>query len=204
VTMRRTLATRLAALLLLVAPAIRADEATLKAGVFDPPRAAPDFTLRGSDGSDLTLSRYRGKVVVLFFGYTHCPTVCPTTLATLAGAHKRLGTDAGDVQVVYVTVDPAHDDVKRLHDYLANVNPTFLGGTGTAEQLEAVRRDYGISSTKVDAAGFFFNHSSSVYLIDRVGTLRAMMPYGQPADFYVHDIRVLLGQSASRSAEPGS
>jgi protein SCO1/2 len=96
--MRRTLATRLAALLLLVAPAIRADEATLKAGVFDPPRAAPDFTLRGSDGSDLTLSRYRGKVVVLFFGYTHCPTVCPTTLATLAGAHKRLGTDAGAVR----------------------------------------------------------------------------------------------------------
>ncbi len=176
-----------------LATAVRTDDATLKAGTFDPPRAAPDFTLRGSDGSDLSLSRYRGKVVVLFFGYTHCPAVCPTTLATLATAHKRLGDDAKDLQIVYVTVDPDHDDVARLREYLANVNPTFRGATGTPAELEAVRRDYGVSSTKLQEG--LFNHSSSTFLIDRAGMLRAMMPYGQPPDAYVHDVRILLGAS---------
>lgn len=197
--------TTVAALLsvvLLVAPAVQAEDATLKAGVFDPPRTAPDFTLRGSDGADLTLSKHRGKVVILFFGYTHCPTVCPTTLGTLAGAKKRLGADGADVQVVYVTVDPEHDDVTRLHDYLANVDRTFLGATGTPEQLEAVRRDYGVSSSQL-AAGLF-NHSSSVYLIDRAGTLRALMPYGQTADSYVHDVRILLGQAGRGATDTGS
>ena len=175
----------------LAVPVARADDATLKAGVFDPPRKAPDFRLRGSDGTDLTLGRYQGKVVILFFGYTHCPAVCPTTLGTLARAHKQLGDDARDLQVVYVTVDPEHDDVARLRDYLANVNPTFRGATGTTDQLEAVRRDYGVSSTRLDAG--LFNHSSSTFLIDRKGVLRALMPYGQPADAYVHDVRILLG-----------
>jgi len=198
--------TTLAHLLLpavLVGTALGAEDTTLKAGVFDPPRRAPDFTLRGSDGRDLTLSRHRGKVVILFFGYTHCPTVCPTTLGTLASVHKQLGTDAADLQVVYVTVDPKHDDVARLRDYLAKVNPTFLGATGTPDELATVRRDYGVSSSAIDAGGgLFFNHSSSTYLIDGTGMLRALMPYGQPAAAYVHDIRILLGRVGR--ADPGS
>lgn len=192
--MRSTVAA-LVSVALLVASGVRAEDATLKAGVFDPPRAAPDFTLRGSDGNDLTLSRYRGKVVVLFFGYTHCPVVCPTTLATLAAAHTQLGAAAKDLQVIYVTVDPVQDDVARLRAYLANVNPTFRGATGTEAELEAVRRAYGVSSAKLDAGGF--NHSSSAYLIDRKGLLRAMMPYGQPPEAYVHDVRILLGSTGS-------
>ena len=181
--------------LVVAAPVARGDDSTLTAGTFDPPRAAPDFTLRGSDGTDLSLARYRGKVVVLFFGYTHCPAVCPTTLATLARAHKTLGDAAKDLQVVYVTVDPEHDDVARLREYLANVNPTFRGATGTPEQLEAVRRDYGVSSSKLEAG--LFNHSSSTYLIDRTGLLRALMPYGQPPEAYVHDVRILLGAGST-------
>jgi protein SCO1 len=188
----RALATLLLSALLAVA--VRADDTTLKAGTFDPPRAAPDFTLRGSDGTDLSLGRYRGKVVIVFFGYTHCPAVCPTTLATLAAAHKKLGDDAKDLQVVYVTVDPAHDDVARMREYLANMNPTFRGATGTPAELEAVRRNFGVSSTKVGEG--LFNHSSSTFLIDRAGMLRAMMPYGQPADAYVHDVRILLGRES--------
>lgn len=191
----RTLATLLLSALL--AASVGADDATLKAGTFDPPRAAPDFTLRGSDGSDLSLGRYRGKVVILFFGYTHCPAVCPTTLATLASTHKRLADDAKDLQVVYVTVDPDHDDVARLREYLANVNPTFRGATGTPAELEAVRRDYGVSATKLEEG--LFNHSSSTFLIDRAGMLRAMMPYGQPPDAYVHDVRILLGGAGGAS-----
>jgi protein SCO1/2 len=184
---------------LLLATVVRADDPALKAGVFDPPRAAPDFRLRGSDGSELTLGRYRGKVVVLFFGYTHCPQVCPTTLGTLAAARRRLGTDAADLQVVYVTVDPEHDDVGRLREYLANVDPSFVGATGTPEQLEAVRRDYGVASTML--AEGLFNHSSSTFLIDPDGVLRALMPYGQPPDAYVHDVRILRDPAAARRAD---
>lgn len=202
--MRTGPATRIAAVVLLAAAAVRADGGALKAGVFEPPRAAPDFTLRGSDGKDVSLARHRGKVVLLFFGYTHCPTVCPTTLATLARVHKDLGADSRDVQVVYVTVDPAHDDVKRLHDYLANVSPTFLGATGTDEQLEAVRREFGVFAKQMDATGSVFNHSSSVYLIDPAGMLRAMMPYGQPAESYVHDVRILLGRPGAGGTDGGA
>src|SRR5215831_8528382 len=83
----------------------------LKSGVFDPPRMAPDFSLRGSDGGEVKLMRYRDKVVALGFGYTSCPDVCPTTLAQLAEVRKRLGPLAKEFQVVYVTVDPERDSV---------------------------------------------------------------------------------------------
>src|SRR5579864_2674547 len=92
----------------------------LKAGVFNPPRAAPDFSVRGSDGTDLTLSRYRGKVVVLGFGYTSCPNVCPVTLAVLAQAHRKLGALGSQVQIIYLTVDPERDTAERLQQYLAS------------------------------------------------------------------------------------
>jgi protein SCO1/2 len=172
---------------------LAADDATLKAGVFDPPRSAPDFSLRGSDGSELSLSHYRGKVVVLGFGFSSCPEICPTTLATLAQARKKLGPQAGDVQVVYVTVDPERDDAARLRKYLAGFDPTFIGGTGTDEQLSAVRKDFGITATRKTAGdSYTFAHSSYTYLIDRKGLMRALMPYGQSADDYAHDLRILL------------
>ena len=167
--------------------------AVLKAGVFDPARIAPDFTLRGSNGSDVTLSRYRGKLVLLAFGYTSCTEVCPITLAVLARARKELAASGADLQVVYVTVDPARDSVARMHDYLANFDPSFIGGTGTERELAAVRQAYGIVATKFPAGnGYGIAHSSSVYVVDRDGGLRAMMPYGHPADDYVHDVKLLL------------
>src|SRR5262245_46514624 len=83
---------------------------------------------RGSDGKELRLDRYRGKVIILGFGFTSCPEVCPTTLAALAGARKKLGADATRVQVVYVTVAPERDDVARLRKYLSHFDPTFVGG----------------------------------------------------------------------------
>jgi protein SCO1/2 len=179
--------------LLLALCFLAADEGALKAGTFDPPRAAPDFTLRGSDGAELRLSHYRGKVVILGFGFTSCPEVCPTTLATLAQARKKLGAQADDVQVVYVTVDPERDDVTRLAKYLGSFDPTFIGGTGTDQQLAAVRKDFGIGATrKTSGDSYTFSHSSYTYLIDRQGLMRALMPYGQSPDDYAHDVRILL------------
>ncbi len=181
--------------LALLAHAARAAEGALKAGVFEPPRAAPELTLAGSDGSELTLGRYRGKVVVLAFGFTSCADVCPVTLGTLASARKQLGTDASDVQIVYVTVDPERDDAERMRAYLASFDPAFVGGTGAPERLAAVRKEYGIAAEKVKAAsGYAVTHSSFTYLIDRAGRLRALMPYGHPAEDYVHDLRILLKQ----------
>jgi protein SCO1 len=179
--------------LLLAGAGGAAETGALKAGAFSPPRQAPDFSLAGSDGTELKLSRYRGKVVLLGFGFTSCPNVCPTTLALLAQVRRQLGRDAGEVQVVYVTVDPERDDAARMRAYLAAFDPTFVGGTGRPERLAAVRKDYGVVARKVAGAGgdYSMDHSSFILLIDPQGRLRALMPYGHGPDDYVHDIRIL-------------
>lgn len=167
----------------------------LKAGVFDPPREAPAFSLQSSDGGTLELRSYRGKVVVLGFGFTSCPDVCPITLATLAQARRRLGSAASDVQIVYVTVDPERDDPARMKDYLRAFDPTFVGGTGPADRLATVRKDYGIlAEKKVKGSSYLVAHSSYTYLIDRRGRLRALMQYGRGPDDYVHDLKILLAE----------
>jgi protein SCO1 len=167
----------------------------LKAGVFEPPRQAPAFTLRGSDGQALTLERYRGKLVLLSFGFTNCAAVCPTTLATLADARKALGADAQAVQVVFVTVDPERDDATRLKAYLAAFDASFIGGAGSPAALAAMRKDYGVVANKVAmSGGYAVDHTSSIFLIDRDGKLRAMMPYGRDAKDYVHDLKWLLAR----------
>lgn len=180
------------AIALLAAPVRADDDATLKAGVFEPPRAAPDFALQGSDGKPLALSRFREKVVILGFGFTSCADVCPVTLAVLAEARKKLEAQATELQVVYVTVDPARDDAARMSEYLASFDPSFVGGTGSPEQLSAVRESYGVYARSV--ANGAYAHSSSMYLIDRNGALRGLMPFGHGSDDYVHDVRILLKQ----------
>jgi protein SCO1/2 len=167
----------------------------LKAGVFDPPRAAPEFTLQGSNGKALKLSDFRGKVVILGFGFTSCPDVCPTTLGVLGQAHKRLGAQGQDVQVLYITVDPERDTPERMHAYLQAFDASFIGGTGAADQLAAVRKEYGIQANRKQyGENYTFGHSSFIYLIDRKGLLRALMPYGHSPDDYVHDAKLLLSQ----------
>ncbi len=190
-------ALRILLLLLFTAAVSATDDAALKAGVFSPPRQAPDFSLSGSNGSELKLRSYRGKVVVVAFGFTSCPDVCPITLATLAQARKKLGAEGNELQVVYITVDPERDDAERMRTYLASFDPTFIGGTGKAERLAAVRKEYGITATR-QALGnsYLYAHSSFTYLIDREGRLRALMPYGHSADDYVHDLRILMAKQS--------
>ena len=168
----------------------------LKAGVFEPARPAPAFALRGSDGSsDVGPARYRGKVVLMSFGFTNCAAVCPTTLATLAQARKELGVAAEGMQVIFVTVDPERDDAARMKLYLAAFDPSFVGASGTAESLAAVRRSYGVSATKVaTGSSYAVDHTSSIFVIDREGRLRGMMPYGRSANDFVHDLRILLAK----------
>jgi len=171
-------------------------EQGLRAGAFEPAREAPAFSLDGSDGKKLRLRDHIGKVVVLFFGFTSCQKVCPVTLARMSEVYKKLGTAARDVQLVYVTVDPERDSPQRLRDHLAVFNPTFLGATGTSDELAAVRKDYGVVAehvvSKNKALGYEVNHSSSLYLIDRLGKVRALVPFGTPPDDIVHDLEFLL------------
>ena len=170
-----------------------AEAVALKAGTFDPPRLAPDFSLTGSNGTELRLSSHRGKVILLSFGFTSCPEVCPTTLAVLARARRMLGPQGKELQIVYVTVDPERDDPQRMRSYLAGFDPTFVGGTGSEEELAAVRKEYGVFATRKPlGSGYTVAHSSFTYLIDRHGRLRGLMPYGRTPEDYAHDVRILL------------
>ena len=179
----------------ITAPADAGARPELKAGVFSPPYMAPDFSLRGTNGSDVTLARYRGKVVLLTFGYTNCAAVCPTTLATLAQTRSSLGKAANTVQVIYVTVDPERDTAARIREFLAAFDPSFVGATGTPAALAAVRQKYGVTATKQGSGrDYAMAHTSSIFLIDRAGKLRALMPFGHNAADFVHDIKFLSAQ----------
>ncbi len=176
-------------------PAAPAAAPRLKAGVLSPVMTAPALALMGTDGQPLNLERFRGKVVLLAFGFSNCGEVCPITLATLAGARRKLGDDAArEVQVVYVTVDPERDTAGQMKKFLGAFDRSFVGGVGTRAQIDAAQKSFGISSSRsVNADGSYtIGHSSSIYMIDRAGGLRAVMPYGHPVEDFVHDLRILL------------
>lgn len=177
------------------------ETAALKSGIFEPPRLAPDFSLISSSGGEFTLSQQRGRLVVLGFGFSHCPSICPTTLANLSHAFKKLGGLATQVQVIYVTVDPERDTQERLREYMAHFNPSFVGLTGSADQLASVRQAYGIITQKeVHGDGDYeVHHSSYLYLIDHKGFLRALVPFGKTSDDIVHDIKILLREAGQAS-----
>jgi protein SCO1/2 len=170
----------------------------LRSGEYDPPATAPDFSLQGSNGAPLKLSQYRGKVVVLEFGYSHCHAVCPITLSNLAQVFRKLGPAAADVQLVFVTVDPERDSADHLRDFLKHFNPGFVGATGTPQALAPVYASYGVTVTRAApdpvTKEYDVHHNSSFYLVDREGKLRALVPFGKPPDDIVHDLQLLLAQ----------
>jgi protein SCO1/2 len=180
-------------LLLAAGVAHAADQ--LKSGTFSPPRMAPPIVQQAADGKPFSLDRQRGKVVVLEFGYTSCADVCPVSLAMLKQARERLGPLRDKLQVVFITVDPERDTAPRLQAYLAQFDPAFVGLTGSAQQMAAIRSAYGIAVTRKAVAGskddYTMGHSSYLYFIDPQGRLRALMPFGRPADDIVHDVTLL-------------
>lgn len=191
----------LSALLLLiqaVAPAATVGQSppAFRSGVLEPARPAPDFTLRAPDGTEFRLSRQRGNVVALAFGYTFCPDVCPTTLAELAAAKAKLGDDARRFTVAFITVDPERDGPERLRSYTAAFDRAFVGLTGSSEQLVAVRQAYGVVARKRVVSGtsaaYLMDHSAFVYVVDGDGRLRLMFPFGTSIENMAHDIRLLM------------
>ena len=155
-----------------------------------------DFALTDHNGKPRTLADFRGKVVVLFFGYTHCPDVCPTTLAELAEAMQRVGPEAASkVQVLFVTVDPDRDTAELLSKYVPAFNPTFLGLLGDAEATARTAKEFRILYQKQPGRtpdGYTMDHSAGTFLFDPQGRLRLYVGYGQGAAVFEHDIRELL------------
>jgi protein SCO1 len=158
---------------------------------------AKDFQLTDQNGQPRSLKDFRGKVVVVFFGYTHCPDFCPTTMAELAEAKRLLGPDGDKLQGVFVTVDPERDTGEVLKPYMANFDPTFLALRGTPEQTVAIAKDFKIYYKKVEgkAGGdYTMDHSAASYVYDTQGRLRLYVRYGGGPQALASDLRLLLKQ----------
>jgi protein SCO1/2 len=153
-----------------------------------------DFSLTDQQGARRSLSEFKGKAVALFFGYTHCPDVCPTTMAEYASAMKQLGADAAKVQVLFITVDPARDTVKVLSSYVPFFDKRFIGLTGTPDEVGKVTSQFKVVAERKPAAGgdYSIDHTAGSYLIDPQGQLRVYEPNGTPAAALAHDLVALV------------
>lgn len=160
---------------------------------------APDFVLTRGNGSSFQLSTMRGRVVLLFFGYTSCPDVCPTTLAELNQALGKLKqSDADRVQVLFVTVDPERDTPERVQEYVDHFNRNFIGLSGAESDVAKVWNDYGVFREIVEgtsAAGYLVNHTARVTMIDQEGNMRASFGFETPVDDIVHDLKIVLKEA---------
>jgi len=162
----------------------------------EPYPVASEIELTRSDGSKFRLSEMQGDVVLLFFGYTSCPDVCPTTLAELRQALSEFNEqDAQQVRVVFVTVDPERDTPERVQEYVDQFNPAFIGLSGPETSLEKIWTEYGVYREIADeqsAAGYIVNHTARVSLIDRQGNLRVSFSFDTPVADIVHDLKIVL------------
>jgi protein SCO1/2 len=156
---------------------------------------AKDIALTDHNGQPRSLKDFAGKVVVLFFGYTQCPDVCPTTMTELAEVKKLLGADGDKLQGLFVTIDPARDTPEVLKAYMGNFDPGFLALIPTPEQLPLVAKDFKIYYKKVDGktpTSYSMDHSAGSYIYDTQGRLRLYTRYGSGAGALASDIKLLL------------
>ena len=164
----------------------------------NPPLPVPDFSLETANGESFRLSDQKGKIVLLFFGYTSCPDVCPITLGTFKQVYDRLGADTQNVRFVMITADPARDTPDKVAAYAARFNPEFIGLSGSRDKLEAVWKELGVFVEKQDsgsAAGYLVSHTASVYVLDQSGRLLMTWPYGTSAIDMANDLTQILKQS---------
>jgi protein SCO1/2 len=156
---------------------------------------AKGFTLTDHTGKPRTLADFKGKAVVVFFGYTQCPDVCPTTMAEMATVMQKLGPLADQVQVLFVTLDPERDTQQLLANYVPAFDKRFIGLRGTPEQTAKTAKEFKVFYSKVpgtDPGSYTIDHTAGSYVFDRVGRLRLFIRHGQGPDPIVHDLRALL------------
>ena len=155
-----------------------------------------DFSLPDTTGQARTMADFKGRAVVLFFGYTHCPDVCPTTMAELSQALQKLGDDGKRVQVLMVTVDPARDTAPLLSEYVSAFNPSFIGlRPADTAQLAKITKDFRVYYAQVPGKApgeYTMDHTAASYVFDPQGRLRLFARDGQGVDIWVHDLKLLL------------
>ncbi len=157
-----------------------------------------ELALTGHDGKPRTLADFRGKAVVLFFGFTHCPDICPTTLADMAGVMKKLGADAARVQVLFATVDPERDTPQVLAQYVPAFNPNFLGLYGDAAATQRAAKEFRIFYEKRAGSApgaYTIDHSAQSFAFDPQGRLRLLLRHDRIAQDLADDLRTLLKAS---------
>lgn len=166
--------------------------------VLEEPEPLPDFTLAAENGP-VSLSDFRGQYVFLYFGYMYCPDFCPTTMSKLANVHRELGDDADRMQVIMVSVDPERDTLAALARYAEAFNPTFMGITGTREEIDRVGEPYGLFYQRHEgstAAGYLVDHSTRTYLIGPDGRALVAYPHDATAEAILADLRWLIDQES--------
>lgn len=192
--LRRTALLSLAGLLALAACAPR-DKPQFKSVDISGVDYAQDFALPDADGRMRSIKDFAGKAVVVFFGYTQCPDVCPTTLQEIAEAKKLLGPDGDKVQGIFITVDPARDKPEMLKAYMANFGPDFIALRGSDEQTAAVAKDFKVYYKRVEGktpGSYFMEHTAASYVYDPQGRLRLYTRYGSGAQALADDLKLLL------------
>jgi len=160
---------------------------------------AKGFSLPDTKGKTRTLTEFKGKVVAVFFGYTQCPDVCPTTLAEMAEIRQQLGADGDKLQAVFISLDPERDTPEILSAYMANFDPSFVALRPEPEQLAAVAKDFKVYYKKVDGSApgsYTMDHSAATYLYDPEGRLRLYSKYGSGTAPLMADIRLLMASPA--------
>lgn len=169
----------------------------MKGSAIDPPAPMPDFTLYSANGP-VTLSQFAGKYVILYFGFTNCPDVCPTTLAHVRDALGRLGAGAEQFQVIFISVDPARDTPELTSAYAARFHPSFLGLSGAQEEIDAVIKGYGIfvqlNEPDAESGYYSVDHTATMLVLNREGALALTWPYGLSADDLLEDMKVLVNR----------
>lgn len=159
---------------------------------------AQDFSLTDHTGKQRSLSDFKGKAVVVFFGFTHCPDVCPTTLAELAAVTQQLGPQAEKVQVLFVSVDPERDTPALLAKYVPSFDPRFLGLVGDKEATEKMAKEFKVFYQKVPGkteGSYAVDHTAGSYVFDTEGRIRLFVRHGQGTEALTHDLKILLASA---------
>lgn len=170
---------------------------TYRGSTIDPPVPAADFELSNQHGQKFRLSEQRGEIVLLFFGYSNCPDVCPLTMSNFKSIKEELGDQADKVRFIFVTVDPERDTKERLLEYVKVFDPEIVALTGSRAELEPVWKSYGVYQAKQDtgsAAGYSLDHTARTYLIDQEGNWRLTYPFEMEKADIISDVRHLINK----------
>lgn len=194
--MRKTIL--VAALIILATAACNsgaADPSQFKGTIMPAEIPAPEFTFANVDGQEVRLSDYQGKIVLLYFGYTFCPDVCPSSMTDLKLVQNKLDEAGEKIQVIMITVDPERDTPEKIAEYVGHFHPTFVGLSGTKEEVDAAGDGYGVYYEKHEgtpATGYLVDHTARIFVIEPEGTYRLSFSFGTPVEDMVSDLRLLL------------